>query len=118
MVMVERVVEVSPDVGIGINMVLVQVLVHVNVGEHVLQLGVVVVRHRSEGVEEIRIDLFSSRNHIKFFLLIIFSSHGHVRLHAKDVSQNQTRVDSQMSGIVYSSQEAKQVWSVNHFCFI
>ena len=43
-VVVEGVVETLPNIGLSVDLVLVQVIVHVDVSETVLQFGVVVVR--------------------------------------------------------------------------
>ena len=44
-VVVVGVVEALPNVGLGVDLILIQVIVHVDVSETVLQLRVVVVRN-------------------------------------------------------------------------
>ena len=58
--MIVRVVVVSPDVGVGVESnVSVDEASHVHVSVDVLELGVVVERDGSEGVEVIRVNFLS-----------------------------------------------------------
>ena len=54
--MVVRVVESLPDVVLGIHVMLVGVVAQVDVGKHILQLGVVVERNGREWVEVVGVD--------------------------------------------------------------
>ncbi len=54
--MIERVVIVLPDVVLCVDVVLVDVVSHVDVREDVLELWVVVVGNWREGVEQIGVD--------------------------------------------------------------
>ena len=74
--MVVRVVVVLPLVVLYINMVLVNVLAHIDIGEDILQLGVVVERDRREWVEVVWIYNLSLGHcsHLSIF-------NGLVRLH-------------------------------------
>ena len=56
-VVIVGVVITLPDVGLGVDLVRVDFVVHVDMCKAILQLGVVVIGDGSEGVEQIGINL-------------------------------------------------------------
>lgn len=92
-----RVVIVLPHIVLGVDVVFVYVVVHFYVGEHVLQLGVVVVRDGSEGVENVRIDLRQLWQPLPILLFLSFLPPGEVWFHSGKVDYSQERVEEEVS---------------------
>ena len=68
-VVIVRVVIVLPRVLLHVDVVLVHVVAHVHACKNVLQLGVVVVRHRGEGVEKVGVYLLFLDHRVPLSLL-------------------------------------------------
>ena len=92
--MIVRVVVVSPDVGVGIESnVSVDEASHVNVSVDVLELGVVVERDGSEGVEVIGINFLSLAHSVKLFFLGGLSRSSVIRHHHEVEEGSHSRVE-------------------------
>jgi hypothetical protein len=93
-VVVEGVVEVLPDVFLGVQLILVEIVMHANMRETILQLGVVVIRNRSEGIEQVRVNLAGLWHILPLILLglvcrILHVGLDHVEIDSEDAWVNQ-----------------------------
>lgn len=102
-VVIIRVVIVLPNVLLGVDVVLVQVSVHVDVSETVLQLRVVVVGNWSEGIEQIRINLRCLGHGLPLFLLGFLLASLHVGLNDVEVECCDAGVGKQVEAIAHAA---------------
>ena len=91
-VVVVRVVVVFPHILLCVDLVLVEITVHVNVRETVLQFGVIVIGNGSEGIEQVGVDLGCLGHNVPLLLLLLLLAVLHVRLH-------HVEVDAENSGV-------------------
>ena len=113
-VVIVGVVIVLPDVLLGVDLILIQVSMHVNVSESVLQLGVVVVRNGSEGIEEIGVDLGSLGHHVPLLLLLLGLAVLHVGLHHVQVETEDAWVGQQVEPVAHATERAQRVGFETH----
>ena len=113
-VVIVRVVIVLPDVLLGVDLILIQVSMHVNVSESVLQLGVVVVRNGSEGIEEIGVDLASLGHDVPLLLLLLGLAVLHVGLHHVQVETEDAWVGQQVEPVAHATERAQRVGFETH----
>lgn len=97
--------EVLIRVLLGVNVILVEVTVHVNVSETVFQLGVVVIRNRSERIEQIGVNLGGLWHGIPLLFLRLILAVLHVGLHNIEVDTNDARVSQQVKAIAHATKE-------------
>ena len=113
-VVIVGVVIVLPDVLLGVDLILIQVSMHVNVSESVLQLGVVVVRNGSEGIEEIGVDLASLGHDVPLLLLLLGLAVLHVGLHHVQVETEDAWVGQQVEPVAHATERAQRVGFETH----
>jgi hypothetical protein len=113
-VVIVRVVVILPYVLLGVHVVLVKVPVHVNVSETILQLGVVVVRNGSEGIEEIGVDLASLGHDVPLLLLLLSLAVLHVGLHHVQVETEDAWVGQQVEPVAHATERAQRVGFETH----
>lgn len=94
---------VLPYILLCVDLILVQVSVHVDVSETVLQLWVVVIRNRSEGIEEIGVDLACLRHNIPLLLLLLGLAVLHVWLHNVEVEPEDAGVGQQVQAVAHAT---------------
>ena len=104
---------VLPQVLVWVDVVLVDIVPHVGMGENILQFGVVVVGYGSEWVEDIWVNWASLQHAVPFSFLCCFVSLGlpggnHIQIEYGDCG-----VEGQVSGVAHSSKSAECVSS--HF---
>jgi len=103
-IMIKRVVEALPDVALGVDLVIIQVSVHVDVSETILQLGVVVVRDGGEGIEEIGINLSGLGHILPLLLLGLLLTVLHVRLHNIEVNAQDAGVNEEVKAVAHAAE--------------
>ena len=103
-IMIKRVVEALPYVALGVDLVLIQVSVHVDVSETILQLGVVVVRNGGEGIEKIGINLFGLGHILPLLLLGLLLTVLHVRLHNIEVNAQDAGVNEEVKAVAHAAE--------------
>ncbi len=103
-VVIERVVETLVNVALSVDLVLVQVSVHVDVSETILQLGVVVVRDGREGIEQIGINLSGLGHIFPLLLLGLLLTVLHVRLHNVEVNAQDAGVYEEVKAIAHTAE--------------
>ena len=113
-VVVVRVVEVLPYVALCVDVVLVQVVVHVDVGEVVADLWRIVIRNGREGIEKIGINSLCLGHSIPLFLLGLLFVILHVWLHNVEVEREDAWVEQQVGAPAHSSESAQCVRSETH----
>ena len=94
--MVVGVVVVLPLVVFGVDVVVVDVLAHVDLGEHILQLGVVVERDGREWVEVVGVNNLSLCHAIVLGLLGGFLLAGLIRLVRANIGSESHRVHQEV----------------------
>ena len=114
--MVVRVVVVLPLVVLHVDVVLVHVLAHVDVGEDILQFGVVVERDRREWIEVVGIDnlSFGHCSHLSIFNCLFRLDL--VGLVDSKVDANGDGVDHEVGTPAHTTEGAQSVDSA-HFLF-
>ena len=117
-VVIVRVMEVLPYVALSIDVVLVQVVVHVDVGEVVADLWRVVIRNRREGIEEIGINSLGLGHSIPLLLLGLLIAGLHVWLDHIQVEGEDAGVQQEVGAPGHSSEGAQSVGSETHPFFI
>ena len=116
--MIVRVVEIFPCVVFCVDMVFVEVPMHVDMGKDIRKNRIVMVWNWGERVEEIGIYLSCRWDGSPFLFSVIDLLLSKVWLNNKDVKSNCTWVDKEMSGISHSSKNTKRIWPVRtHFLF-
>ena len=113
-VVVVRVVIVLPHVLLGVDLVLVQVVVHVNVRESILELGVVVVGNRREGVEQVGVHLAGLGHGIPLVLFRLSVALLHVGLHDGQVEAHDAGVDQEVEAVAHAAKSAQRIGSETH----
>lgn len=100
---------VLPDVVLGVDVVLVGVASHVDMRVNVLQLGVVMVRNWSEGVEEVWVDCVDFDEAIPFGFLSGFCSCFLPRCNNPQVEAQSGRIKSKMGGVAHAAKSTQSV---------
>ena len=113
-VMIVRVVIVLPDVLLRVDLVLVQVVVHVNVRKSVLQLGVVVVGNGSEGIEQIGVNLGGLGHALPLLLLGFLLAGLHVGLHDVEIEGGDAWVSQKVEAITHAAKGGKGIGAETH----
>ena len=113
-VVIVRVVIVLPHILFGVDLILIQVSMHMNVSETVLQLRVVVVRNGSEGIEEIGVDLGSLGHDVPLLLLLLSLAVLHVGLHHVQVETEDAWVGQQVEPVAHATERAQRVGFETH----
>ena len=113
-VVIVRVVIVLPHILFGVDLILIQVSMHMNVSETVLQLRVVVVRNGSEGIEEIGVDLGSLGHSLPLLLLLLGLAVLHVGLHHVQVETEDAWVGQQVEPVAHATERAQRVGFETH----
>jgi len=111
-VVIVRVVVVSPDVGISVEAsVSVNEASHVDIGVDVLEFRVVVERNRSEGVEVIGVNFLSLAHGVELFLLGGLSRCFVIR-HDNEVEESTNGgVEHKVGGVSHSTEAGQRVSS-------
>ena len=117
-VVIVRVVEVLPYVTLGVHVVLVQVVVHVDVSETIADLWRVVIRNGREGLEQIGINLLGLGHSIPLLFLGLGVALLHVGLDDVEVEREDTGVNEEVGAPAHSSEGAQSVGSETHPFFI
>ena len=113
-VVIVRVVIVLPHILLGVDLILIQVSMHVNMSEAVLQLRVVVIRNGSERIEEIGVDLASLGHDVPLLLLLLGLAVLHVGLHHVQVDAQDTGVGQQVEAVAHATKRAQGVGFETH----
>ena len=106
---VVRVVVVLIRVVLQVDLVLVQVLAHVDLGEDVLQLGVVMEGDGRERVEVVGVDNLGLGHHVHLVLLSGLVSLGLVGTVDADVDTKGDGVDKEVGAPAHAAESAKCV---------
>ena len=102
-VVVVREVVVLPDVFLRVDMVLIHIVVHLDVGEAILDLLTVVVGNGGEGVEQIGVHLLSLQQLVPGLLLSLLCLLLGVWLISKVVGREEGGVEEQVDRVADSS---------------
>lgn len=102
-VVIVRVVVVLPHILLGVDLVLVQITVHVDVSETILQLGVVVVGDRSERIEQIGVNLGGLGHRLPLLLLRLLLVALHVGLHNVEIDTEDAGVSQEVEAIAHAA---------------
>ena len=115
--MVVGIVVVFPLIVLGIDVVLIDVLAHVDVGEDILELGVVVEGDRREWVEIVGINNLGLGHSVHLSLLRSLILTGLIGLVRTDVKTNGDGIKEEVCAPAHASESAHSVRSA-HFCFL
>ena len=114
--MVVGIVVVFPLIVLGIDVVLVDVLAHVDFGEDILELGVVVEGDRREWVEIVGINNLGLSHSIHLGYLRSLLLAGSIGLVRTDVKTKGDGIKEEVCAPAHASESAHCVRSA-HFCF-
>ena len=91
--------EIFPHICLWVNVVLVDIVVHVDMRKDVLQLLIVMIGNWREGIEKIGINLFGLGHDIPFRLLLVGGSLVHVGLDTEEIDSKSGGVESEVGTV-------------------
>ena len=96
--------EILPHVLLGVDLVLIDVVVHVNVCEAIPELRVVVIGNGCEGIEKVRVHLAVLWHGFPFLLLLILVALLHVGLHTEEISCKKRWIGEKVYTIAHTAE--------------
>ena len=111
--MIVGIVVVLPQVVVGVDRLVVHVVAHVDLGEDVLELGVVMERNSREWVEVVGVDLRGLSHGVSIRLFLVFLLLGLVWRVDTEVGGDGGRVDKHVGAPAHAAERAHSVGSAH-----